>query len=400
MQIVKKQISRKSGKMKLFIKFYGIIVYESRKGGEKMKKLFIFILLLFAAGVYAADLHIAPYSDRALDYAKSGGLNTIILFRDNDAKSYDFAREILNCGQLLAATEGFVWLNAGNDRNIANKFGVNTYPTLLCIDSQGWEVYGTRFSPVPVASNVNLAQTFLLSLVANNLTDWEVRDNWRDSRYDSNRFVDCDINYWSNHHKYIPFKETAVKPQNSVNIGNFLTGLMFLYQMYPALSPIVSDRDNDHRRYYNYRNAAKYRAKPDSRVYVGGHRTYEYRYDDFDREYRNRYEKRPERYRYPDERRPRPKPAPEIRPREPRKTNDSRKPGINDRWNNSGGEYKYRNEKDKHQSSAVFGREERLENLRKGKTEKRKDNSKQTSEKRKEGSSSARPKPSSKTKIK
>lgn len=364
-----------------------------------MKKLFIFILLLFAAGLYAADLHIAPYSDRALDFAKSGGFNTIILFSDNDAKSYDFAREILNCGQLLAATEGFVWLKAGKDRSLADRFGVSTYPTLLCIDSQGWEVYGTRFSPVPVTSNVNLAQTFLLSLVANNLTDWEIRDNWQDSRYDTNRFVDCDINYWATHPKYIPQTEN-VKPAVSLSVADFISGLQFLYSMYPALNPIVCDSDNNYRRYYSYRRAPHYNSKPDRKVYVGGHRYKEYYYDDFDRKYRSSYEKRPERYRYPDDRRYRPRPAPEVRPWEPRKTNDNRKPGINDRWNNSGGEYKYRNEKDKHQSSAVFGREERLENLRKSKSEKRKDSSKQISGKNREGGSSSRPKPSSKTKIK
>ena len=361
-----------------------------------MKKIYVLIVFLLALGVYGADLHIAPYSDRALDYAKSCGFNTIILFSDNDAKSYDFAREILGCGQLLAATEGFVWLKAGNDRNIANKFGVNTYPTILCIDSQGWEVYGTRFSPVPVTSNINLANTFLLSLVANNLTDWEIRDNWRDSRYDSNRFVDCDIYYWAMHPKYTPQTE-SVKTSDPVTIIDFLAGLQFLYNMYPALNPIVCDTDHNYKRYYSYRRASKYISKPDRKVYVGGLRYKEYYYDDFDRKYRSSYEKRPERYRYPDDRRYRPRPAPEVRPWEPRKTNDNRKPGINDRWNNSGGEYKYRNEKDKHQSSAVFGREERLENLRKSKSEKKKDSSKQISEKRKEGSSSTRPNPSFKT---
>ncbi|MBQ0104748.1 MAG: hypothetical protein KBT47_01780 [Armatimonadetes bacterium] len=229
-----------------------------------MKKLF-FVSVLLILGIYAfgADLHIAPYSDYALTYAQNKGYNTIIWFEDQSNNSAKLKNEILGCGQLIAATEDVIWLGADvTDRNIrllAEKLNIREFPTLICLDTEGRELYGSRFSYGLMDRNIPLPQTFLMSLAANNVIDWEVGDSWFDDRYIYNniRYVDC--SYWNYSPSYdygsVYYTEPGrMSDRNRADI--FMAVLTFLYRLYPNLSPLQSNSYTNinitYNTYYSY----------------------------------------------------------------------------------------------------------------------------------------------------
>ena len=234
-----------------------------------MKKYLIWILLLFSISLYGAELHITPYCADALTYAKINKINVIMWFIDDSDPTYKLRDEILLNGQLIAATEDVMWVIVDNsyeeNQIISQAYNVNEFPTIMCMDRDANELYGSRFSYSLVSQNVLISHALLMSLVANNVIDWEVGDNWYDDRYVYNNLETVEYTYWNNkpcydydsdYYREDTYSETK-SDGTSYNSVNILAALLFLYQLYPALSPITSGSVTRYnkviRTYYSYR---------------------------------------------------------------------------------------------------------------------------------------------------
>lgn len=242
-----------------------------------MKKIIVFILIILAGSLYSADLHITPYSEISVKYAKDHEKGAIIWFCDQSEKNKKLERDILSNGQLLAATENFIWLSC-NDRNTAGIYGVRDFPTIMCLDRYGDEIYGTRLSYSLAGPDTDLSKAFLFGLEANGLIDG-ISDDWYDSRYTDNRLLNTPLSYWDTYHPYQPDSRNR-DACRSGSSSDFISALLLMYQIYPSLTPIVSETDHGDRKIYRrYRHNDKDRKH--NFVYDGDRGNHIYTWDGY-----------------------------------------------------------------------------------------------------------------------
>ncbi len=216
-----------------------------------MKKVLIGVLLLLCVGVFSADLQVTPYCTDAITYARINKINVILWFIDDNDATYKMRDEILLNGQLIAATEDVMWVIVDNsfeeNRIISQVFGVTEFPTIMCIDKDGYELYGSRLSYGLLDRNILISDALLMSLVANDVIDWEVGDTWYDDRYVYNDLDIVEYTYWNNKPQYDYasdyYYDKKVSPYsgNTYDSVNLLAALLFLYQLYPYMEPVRSD---------------------------------------------------------------------------------------------------------------------------------------------------------------
>ncbi|MBQ7257742.1 MAG: hypothetical protein IJS60_08630 [Abditibacteriota bacterium] len=244
-----------------------------------MKKILIGVLLLLCVGVFSADLQVTPYCTDAITYARINKINVILWFIDDNDATYKMRDEILLNGQLIAATEDVMWVIVDNsfeeNRIISQVFGVTEFPTIMCIDKDGYELYGSRLSYGLLDRNILISDALLMSLVANDVIDWEIGDTWYDDRYVYNDLDIVEYTYWNNKPQYDYasdyYYDKKVSPYsgNTYDSVNLLAALLFLYQLYPYMEPVRSDYHTYHDRvikvYRSYNNPPRRVLKFDDR---------------------------------------------------------------------------------------------------------------------------------------
>jgi len=225
-----------------------------------MKRLFIIILILCACGLYAGDLHVTPYSRDAINYAQTNNIKTILWFVDDSDVTFKMKDEILRNGQLIAATENVMWLivdtSLPENRSVAKTYDIKTIPTIISLNSEGHEIYGSRISYDIVGQRASVPDALFVTLVANDIIDWQIADDWYDNRYNNNLISLVDYNYWSNKHEYdynSSFYDVANRTSVvSSNTVNYYSTVVFLYDLYPSLNPIIYYDSYDDYYYHVY----------------------------------------------------------------------------------------------------------------------------------------------------